>query len=31
MEKPRIAAKEPAVLSLDPGTHYWCLCGRSRD
>ena len=31
MEKPRIAAKQPAVLSLDPGTYYWCLCGRSRD
>ena len=31
MEKPRIAAKQPAVLSLDPGTYYRCLCGRSRD
>lgn len=31
MEKPRIAAKQPAVLSLDPGTYYWCQCGRSRD
>jgi CDGSH-type Zn-finger protein len=31
MEKPRIAAKQPAVLQLDPGTYYWCLCGRSRD
>ena len=31
MEKPRIAAKQPAVLPLDPGTYYWCQCGRSRD
>ena len=31
MEKPRIAAKQPAVISLDPGTYQWCLCGRSRD
>ena len=31
MEKPRIAAKEPAVLSLEAGTYYWCQCGRSRD
>ena len=31
MEKPRIAVKQPAVISLDPGTYYWCQCGRSRD
>jgi CDGSH-type Zn-finger protein len=31
MEKPRIAAKHPAVLTLDAGTYYWCQCGRSRD
>lgn len=31
MGQPRIAAKEPAVISLDPGTYYWCSCGRSRD
>jgi len=31
MEKPRIAAKQPAVISLDPGTYHWCQCGRSRD
>ena len=30
MEKPRIAAKQPAVISLDPGTYHWCLCGRRR-
>lgn len=31
MEKPRIAAKQPAVLMLGPGTYAWCQCGRSRD
>lgn len=31
MGNPRIAAKEPAVLNLEAGTYYWCLCGRSRD
>ena len=30
MEKPVIAAKQPAVLSLEPGTYYWCRCGRSK-
>lgn len=26
---PRIAAKIPAVLDLEPGTYNWCSCGRS--
>ncbi|HEY5626545.1 MAG TPA: CDGSH iron-sulfur domain-containing protein [Nitrospira sp.] len=30
MEKPLIAAKQPAVLSLAPGSYYWCRCGRSK-
>ena len=30
MEKPVIAAKQPVVLSLEPGTYYWCRCGRSK-
>ncbi|HXF92787.1 MAG TPA: CDGSH iron-sulfur domain-containing protein [Nitrospiraceae bacterium] len=29
METPRIATTQPAVLSLEPGTYYWCRCGRS--
>ena len=29
MADPKIAAKEPAVLELEPGTYYWCACGRS--
>lgn len=31
MEKPVIAANQPAVLSLEPGTYYWCRCGRSKN
>jgi CDGSH-type Zn-finger protein len=29
MEKPLIAAKNPAKIHLEPGTHFWCACGRS--
>jgi CDGSH-type Zn-finger protein len=25
-----IAAKVPAVLDLEAGTHWWCRCGRSQ-
>lgn len=28
-EEAIIAAKEPAVLELEPGTYYWCSCGKS--
>ncbi len=31
MNEPTIAAKEPAVLELEPGTYYWCSCGRSKN
>ena len=31
MSEPTIAAKEPAVLDLEPGTYYWCSCGRSKN
>jgi len=31
MEKPVIAAKQPVVLSLEPGTYHWCTCGRSKN
>ena len=31
MEKPRIAAKHPAVLTLHPGTYYWCQCGETKN
>jgi CDGSH iron-sulfur domain-containing protein 3 len=26
---PKIAAKGPAVLDLEPGTYFWCACGLS--
>jgi hypothetical protein len=31
MGDPCISAQEPAVISPDPGSYYWCSCGRSRD
>lgn len=30
MDKPIMAAKEPAVVTLEVGTYHWCQCGRSR-
>ncbi len=30
MKPPTIAAKEPALLTLESGTYYWCRCGRSK-
>jgi CDGSH iron-sulfur domain-containing protein 3 len=26
----KVASKTPAVLSLKPGTYYWCRCGLSQ-
>ena len=31
MSDPKIAAKQPSVLELDPGTYYWCKCGGSEN
>ena len=31
MSDPKIAAREPAVLELEPGTYYWCKCGGSQN
>ena len=31
MAEPVIADKTPAVLELEPGTYWWCRCGRSKD
>ncbi|MBW2529351.1 MAG: CDGSH iron-sulfur domain-containing protein [Deltaproteobacteria bacterium] len=30
MAQPEIYAKEPAKVELEPGTYYWCACGRSK-
>lgn len=29
MSEPVIAQKAPYALELEPGTHWWCACGRS--
>ncbi len=29
MAKPTIADTKPVVLTLEPGTYYWCSCGQS--
>ncbi len=31
MDQPEIAQKSPYVLDLDPGTYWWCACGRSKN
>ena len=31
MTAPKIAAKIPKVETLEPGTHYWCACGHSKN
>lgn len=30
MTKPNIAQKSPYVLDLQPGTYWWCACGKSK-
>ena len=30
MANPEIPIKMPAVLELEPGTYWWCACGRSK-
>jgi CDGSH-type Zn-finger protein len=29
MNEPKIADTKPHVLKLEPGTYWWCACGRS--
>ncbi len=31
MAHPKIAAKNPAVLQLEPGKYFWCACGESQN
>ena len=31
MADPVIADSLPAVVELEPGTYWWCRCGRSQD
>ena len=28
-EEPVVAARHPFVVEVEPGTYYWCRCGRS--
>jgi CDGSH-type Zn-finger protein len=30
MSDPQIAQNKPYVLELEPGTYWWCACGRSK-
>ncbi len=30
MEDPVIAQRTPYVMEINPGTYYWCRCGRSK-
>lgn len=31
MSEPIVAQKGPYVVELEPGTYFWCRCGRSRN
>ena len=31
MAEPKIAKKQPALVTLEPGTYFWCACGRSNN
>ncbi len=31
MSEPQIASKSPTVVELEPGTYWWCRCGRSKE
>ena len=30
MAEPQIAAKSPICQDVEPGTYWWCACGRSK-
>ncbi len=31
MAEPEIADRQPAGVELEPGTYWWCRCGRSEE
>ena len=31
MTEPKIAARTPYVLDIEPGTYAWCACGQSQN
>ena len=30
-DKPQVAKASPFVLEMEPGTYFWCACGRSKN
>lgn len=30
MSKPEIAQAGPCIVDVEPGTYYWCACGKSK-
>ena len=31
MPDPKISARIPSILELEPGSYWWCRCGRSKN
>ena len=31
MKSPEIAEKAPKMVTLQPGTYFWCSCGKSKN
>ncbi len=31
MAEPKIGGRVPVILELEPGTYFWCRCGRSKN
>ena len=31
MPEPTICQRKPAVQNVEPGTYFWCACGRSKE
>ena len=31
MADPKVAAKQPSVVELEPGKYFWCSCGESQN
>ncbi|RME59607.1 MAG: CDGSH iron-sulfur domain-containing protein [Candidatus Dadabacteria bacterium] len=30
-DKPKTPSKKPYVMEMEPGTYFWCACGRSQN
>lgn len=30
-DKPQVADKQPRQMTLEPGTYFWCACGKSKN